>query len=225
MYLSESCAKQSSKAFKQTAFNLAVILFLRSSVTWDLPLKVVFTVQNQRKVTGTRSFSFGECPFSIMPGFTWKCFTVMAEWGGEVSGKRNQLPFLNNFSSICMYNSQCSLFSLQAQFIFGSPWLSRMERINIHLIIKFGPGRFFGSRWWFYSPTHDSMYCFRIILKCLILVYINSAIKKVWIWLMGLGEIFINCDPVLLLLICETVWNKLHTLHVSFKSLWKIWFE
>jgi len=66
------------------------------------------------------------------------------------------------------------------------------------------------------------MYCFRIILKCLILVYSNIAIKNVWIWLAGLGEIFINCDPVLFLLICETVWNKLHILHLSFKSSSKI---
>jgi len=169
-------------------------------------------------VTGARSVSFGEWPVSIMPQFTWKCFTVMAEWGGELSCKRNQLPFLNKFPSTCMYKSHCSLFFIQAQFIFGSPWLSRMERINIHFILNFCTGRFFWSRWWFCSPPDDSIYCFRIILKCLILVYSNSAIKKLWIWLAGLGEIFLNCDPVLLSLICETVWNKLHTLHLSFKS-------
>jgi hypothetical protein len=69
------------------------------------------------------------------------------------------------------------------------------------------------------------MYCFRIMLKCLIHVYSDNAIEKVWIWLTGLREILINCDAVLLLLIHETEWNKLHTLHLSFKSSWKIWFE
>lgn len=160
-----------------------------------------------------------------MPWFMWKCFTVLAEWRGEFSCKRNQLPFLNNFCSTCMYNSHCSLFFLQAEFIFGSPWLSRMQRININFILNFCTGRFFGSRWWFCSSPHNSMYCFRIILKCLILVYSNNAIEKMWIWLTGLGEIFINFDNVLLLLICEIVWNKLHTLHLPFKSSWKIWFE
>lgn len=67
------------------------------------------------------------------------------------------------------------------------------------------------------------MYCFRIILKCLTLVHSNNAIEKLWIWLTGLGEIFINCDPVLLLLIHETVWNKLHTPYLSFISSWKMW--
>jgi hypothetical protein len=66
------------------------------------------------------------------------------------------------------------------------------------------------------------MYCFRIILKCLILVSSKNAIQKVWIWLTGLDEIFMKGDPVLLLLIHETVWNKLHTLHLSFKSSCKI---
>lgn len=62
-------------------------------MTLDLSLKVVFTPGNKRKVTGTRSVSYGEWSIFIMPRFTWKCFTVMAEWGGELSYIRSQLPF------------------------------------------------------------------------------------------------------------------------------------
>jgi len=42
------------------------------------------------------------------------------------------------------------------------------------------------------------------------LITSNDAVEKVWIGLTGWDEVFVTYDTVLLLLLCETVWNKLH---------------
>ena len=45
------------------------------------------------------------------------------------------------------------------------------------------------------------------------LICSSDAIEKVWIGLTDLDEVFAYCDYVLLLLICETVWNRLCVYH------------
>jgi hypothetical protein len=41
------------------------------------------------------------------------------------------------------------------------------------------------------------------------LIFCNDALEKVQIGVTDLDEVFAGCDSTLLLLICESVWNKL----------------
>ena len=52
------------------------------------------------------------------------------------------------------------------------------------------------------SQIHPQVFCFWIILKYLT----KDASETVWIGLKG--QVFTNYDSVLLLLICDTVWNN-----------------
>ena len=63
----------------------------------------------------------------------------------------------------------------------------------------------------FHPPLHALMYCVRIILKYPRLVPVGAT-EKVLICLMGMDEVFANCDCVLIWLLCGTVCNVLNLL-------------
>jgi hypothetical protein len=61
----------------------------------------------------------------------------------------------------------------------------------------------------FFLPLHALMCCVRIILKYPRQVPVGAT-ERVSSCLTGMDEVFVNCDCVLILLLCATVWNVLN---------------
>jgi len=60
---------------------------------------------------------------------------------------------------------------------------------------------------------------FKVILKHPTLICSSNTAEKLWICVTNLGEVFTVCDCVLIGLICEIVWNRLHTDLLIFQNL------
>jgi hypothetical protein len=145
----------------------------------------------------------------------------MAQLAESLSCRKNELTkscgltlklcFATFPSSIHTRIRHCSLFFLRALILCGShPGCE--EKVSVLILVLDITSTYF----WALANLFPTM------LHCMLwhfvsgpfwntrLITNNDAFEKVWIGLTGWDEVFVTYDTVLLLLLCETVWKKLH---------------
>jgi hypothetical protein len=156
-----------------------------------------------------------------------KHFTIRGEWARPLLHKRNHLSLkiagsLSKSASINLLGSvseiHCSLFFLQATILC---FCLSNNVINIVLISNFCTTNplSLSDNYTLYSMLWHLLQDFTITPS---LVSSINPTEKAYIDLTDLDEVFAGCDSVLLLLICESVWNKLNADLLFYKCSWRV---